>query len=66
MLTPGAVQVFYGDETGRPFGPTGSDPHQGTRSDMNWAAMERGEVSAILAHWRKLGQFRERHPAIGA
>ncbi|WP_375192431.1 alpha-amylase [Marinobacter sp.] len=66
MLTPGAVQVFYGDESGRPFGATGSDPHQGTRSDMNWAAIEGNEVSDILQHWRKLGQFRERHPAVGA
>jgi alpha-amylase len=66
MLTPGAVQVFYGDESGRAFGPTGSDPHQGTRSDMNWSAIENGEVSGILEHWQKLGQFRDRHPAIGA
>lgn len=66
LLTPGAVQVFYGDESGRAFGPTGSDPYQGTRSDMNWNAIENGEVSAMLEHWRTLGQFRERHPAIGA
>ncbi|WP_273204089.1 alpha-amylase [Marinobacter subterrani] len=66
MLTPGAVQVFYGDESGRAFGPTGSDPHQGTRSDMNWNAIENGDVSAILEHWQTLGQFRARHPAIGA
>ncbi|MBC7182436.1 MAG: alpha-amylase, partial [Marinobacter sp.] len=66
LLTPGAVQVFYGDESGRAFGPTGSDPHQGTRSDMNWNAIENGEASAILEHWQTLGQFRERHPAIGA
>ncbi|WP_159136883.1 alpha-amylase, partial [Klebsiella pneumoniae] len=36
LLAPGAVQTFYGDESSRPFGPTGSDPLQGTRSDMNW------------------------------
>ncbi|SEM54645.1 alpha-amylase [Pasteurella skyensis] len=36
MLSPGAVQIYYGDETARPFGATGSDPLQGTRSDMNW------------------------------
>ncbi len=33
---------------------------------MNWNAIENGEVSGILAHWQKLGQFRERHPVIGA
>ena len=66
LLTPGAVQVFYGDETGRRFGATGSDPHQGTRSDMNWADIDSGQATAILEHWQTLGQFRDRHPAIGA
>lgn len=61
LLTPGAVQIFYGDETERPFGPTGSDPLQGTRSDMNW-----GQNIATLTHWQKISQFRARHPAIGA
>jgi len=66
LLSPGTVQIFYGDETGRSFGPTGSDPHQGTRSDMNWAELDQPETAAILNHWQTLGQFRERHPAIGA
>ncbi|MGB3252470.1 alpha-amylase, partial [Buttiauxella gaviniae] len=61
LLAPGAVQIFYGDETERPFGPTGSDPLQGTRSDMNW-----GQNVATLSHWQKISQFRARHPAIGA
>lgn len=66
LLAPGAVQVFYGDETARPFGPTGSDPFQGTRSSMNWAEQPQPEISELLRHWRVLGQFRARHPAIGA
>lgn len=65
LLTPGAVQIFYGDETQRPFGPTGSDPLQGTRSDMNWQDAG-GKQAATLAHWQKLSQFRARHQAIGA
>lgn len=65
LLAPGAVQLFYGDESARPFGPTGSDPLQGTRSDMNWQDVA-GKSSATVAHWQKLGQFRARHPAIGA
>lgn len=64
LLTPGAVQIFYGDETARPFGPTGSDPLQGTRSDMNWQDVQ-GKSAGMLAHWQKIGQFRARHPAIG-
>ncbi|MEY8711838.1 alpha-amylase [Mangrovibacter phragmitis] len=65
LLAPGAVQIFYGDETERPFGPTGSDPLQGTRSQMNWQDIN-GKEALTLAHWQKLGQFRARHPAIGA
>lgn len=66
LLTPGTSQIFYGDESGRSFGPSGSDPHQGTRSDMNWSAIEAGEVDDTLEFWRTLGQFRRQHPAIGA
>ncbi|KEY56986.1 alpha-amylase [Serratia sp. DD3] len=64
LLAPGAVQIFYGDESARPFGPTGSDPLQGTRSEMNWQDVG-GNAAANVAHWQKLGQFRARHPAIG-
>lgn len=65
LLAPGAVQIFYGDESSRPFGATGSDPLQGTRSDMNWQDVS-GKSAASVAHWQRLGQFRARHPAIGA
>lgn len=66
LLAPGAVQIYYGDESARPLGPTGSDPHQGTRSSMNWDAQQQAPIAELLAHWRLLGQFRARHPAIGA
>ena len=65
LLAPGAVQIFYGDESARPEGPGGSDPLQGTRSDMNWQDVT-GKDAARVAHWQVLGQFRARHPAIGA
>lgn len=65
LLAPGAVQIYYGDESGRQFGPTGSDPLQGTRSDMNWNELN-GAKQALLKHWQKLGKFREQHPAVGA
>ncbi|WLD58146.1 alpha-amylase [Salinispirillum sp. LH 10-3-1] len=63
LLLPGAVQIYYGDEVGRPHGAFGSDFHQGTRSPMLWELDEQRE--ALLAHWQTLGQFRARHPAIG-
>jgi alpha-amylase len=61
MLAPGGVQIFYGDETARPLGPVPStDPQQATRSDMNWNTVD----TRLLAHWRKLGTFRQRHVAL--
>ena len=65
MLAPGTVQIFYGDESARPFGATGSDPLQGTRSEMNWQEVTGAQAQSV-AHWQTLGQFRARHPAIGA
>jgi alpha-amylase len=61
LLAPGGVQIFYGDESARPPGPTpGSDPQQNTRSDMRWQAQDQ----PLLAHWQVLGQFRRRHVAL--
>ena len=61
LLAPGGVQIFYGDESGRLAGPAPmSDLQQATRSDMNWNSIDR----ALLAHWRKLGNFRARHVAL--
>ena len=65
LLLPGGVQLYYGDETGRNLGPYGDDFHQGTRSDMNWNDIN-AEREALLKHWQKIGQFRNRHNAIGA
>ncbi|OBT16297.1 alpha-amylase [Vibrio sp. UCD-FRSSP16_10] len=63
LLSPGAIQIYYGDEVARDIGPYADDFHQGTRSDMPWALNEQRE--ALLNHWQTLGQFRQRHPAIG-
>ncbi|WP_159737375.1 alpha-amylase [Vibrio atypicus] len=64
LLSPGAIQVYYGDEIARELGPYADDFHQGTRSDMNWKLDS--ERRTLLDHWQILGQFRQRHPAIGA
>lgn len=61
LLAPGGVQLFYGDEIGRlPGAAPQGDPQQATRSDMNWASSD----PALLAHARKLGQFRAAHVAL--
>jgi alpha-amylase len=62
LLTPGGVQIFYGDESGRRAGPGGGDTTQPTRSFMNWTTVD----ATIHDHWQKLANFRKRHAAIGA
>ena len=67
LLCPGAVQIFYGDESGRKNGTysVGNDAQQRTRSKMVFS----GDVdfnSNIFNHWSKLTKFRKKHIAIGA
>ena len=62
VLMPGLVQIYYGDETARPFGDTGSDENQGTRGDFNWDAA----TGTTAKHWGKVGTFRKFNPAVGA
>ncbi|PWJ34226.1 alpha-amylase family glycosyl hydrolase [Sediminitomix flava] len=62
LLSPGAVQIFYGDEVGRKaVESNASDPTHGFRSDFVW-----GTNPEMLKHWRKLGQFRNNHHSVGA
>jgi glycosidase len=63
LLSPGAIQIFYGDEVARPVGAgfQTSDPAQGYRGDMIW-----GENQDVLVHWQKLGKFRNNHLSVGA
>ena len=69
QLYPGGIQVYYGDESNRPlvsnlgFDGNGGSGHS-LRSDMNFNVS--GNDAAILAHWQKVGQFRNRHVAVGA
>jgi alpha-amylase len=67
LLTPGASQVYYGDETMRPLKIEGAEGDAHLRSFMNWEDLDSiPEIQKVHAHWQKLGQFRRNHPAIGA
>ncbi|BDD00907.1 alpha-amylase family glycosyl hydrolase [Persicobacter psychrovividus] len=72
LLTPGASQVYYGDETIRPLHFEGADGDANLRTFMNWDEIkgntERNgfKVDEVLEHYQKLGQFRVNHPAVGA
>ncbi|TMM31509.1 alpha-amlyase [Polaribacter aestuariivivens] len=67
MLTPGASQVYYGDETARDLTIEGAVGDATLRSFMNWDKLKNDELTQkIHKHWQKLGQFRANHPAVGA
>jgi len=64
LLSPGASQIYYGDETARSLVIQGTKGDATLRSFMNWDEID--QYTAILDHWRKLGKFRNDHPAVGA
>lgn len=66
LLTPGASQVYYGDETARDLTIEGTEGDATLRSFMNWDELDSLKTKEILTHWQKLGKFRSSHPAIGA
>lgn len=67
LLTPGASQVYYGDETSRSLIIEGTQGDATLRSFMNWEELDSlPEIQKVHKHWQKLGQFRRNHPAVGA
>ena len=66
MMLPGGVQIYYGDETARPAGPKTDAFDSPTRSFMNWEQLDKADRKSLLQHWQKLGQFRDKHLAVGA
>lgn len=64
LLSPGASQIYYGDESSRMLVVENAIGDANLRSFMNWEDLE--AQKANLEHWQKLGQFRKDHPAIGA
>ncbi|MBD3890235.1 alpha-amylase family glycosyl hydrolase [Olleya marilimosa] len=64
LLSPGASQVYYGDESARDLTIEGTVGDATLRSFMNWN--EIAYQQDLLIHWQKLGQFRRNHPSVGA
>lgn len=67
LLSPGGVQIYYGNEVNRGLGWekffTGNDYlDQRYRTDMDWDNVN----TTVLAHWQKVGQFRNKHLSVGA
>lgn len=67
LLTPGAAQIYYGDESARSLTIEGTEGDATLRSFMNWDEIDSlPGTRNVLSHWQKLGRFRRNHPAIGA
>ena len=76
MLSPGAAQIYYGDETARLLNIAEAKGDAKLRSKMDWTVLktdaaipsiQSGQTyHQLLAHWQKLGQFRRAHLAVGA
>ena len=66
MMAPGGVQIYYGDELARPMYAEGAFGDAQMRTFMNWQDLSKPETQALLAHWQKLGTFRQAHPSVGA
>ncbi len=67
LLCPGAVQMYYGDESARQLMVDGANGDANLRSLMNWEEIDTNtKTQEILTHWQKLGKFRSNHPSIGA
>ena len=67
LLSPGISQIYYGDESARPLVVSGAEGDANLRSNMNWNDIQNNsDTKRLLKHWQKLGQFRAKHPAVGA
>ncbi len=63
LLAPGAIQIYYGDESARERQWKNLSANDLTlRSNMNWSSVNQ----KVLKHWQTVGCFRGRHPAVGA
>ncbi len=67
LLSQGAAQIYYGDESDRSLVIDGTEGDATLRSFMNWDDLAQADsLQQVLDHWNKLGTFRKNHLSIGA
>lgn len=72
LLSPGAVQIYYGDESARALLQPQATGDAVLRSMMNWDELAKNTarqgytIAEVRRHWSKLGLFRHAHLAVGA
>lgn len=69
LLSPGGIQIYYGDESARTLSVV-ADGDAVLRSPMNWEEIATDQpkdgytTQEVLRHWQKLGAFRKANPAV--
>lgn len=72
LLSPGAAQIYYGDETSRDLLVADAVGDAKLRSFMNWDDLANNttkngyKVADVQAYWAKLSLFRQAHVSVGA
>lgn len=67
FLTPGASQIYYGDEISRELTVKDAKGDANLRSIMDWNKTKtNSRTKDILQHWQRLGKFRANHISVGA
>ena len=72
LLSPGASQIYYGDESCRELIIPGTSGDATLRGLMNWEEIETNasrngySIREVMDHYQKLGTFRSAHPSVGA
>lgn len=66
MMTPGGVQIYYGDEIARPMIVEETFGDASMRAFMNWQDLGSSVTKRLLSHWQKLGKFRQQFKSVGA
>lgn len=72
LLTPGASQIYYGDETNRILKNDVAVGDAKLRSFMNWDELAQNTITNgvgandLFQHYAKLGAFRIHNPSVGA
>ncbi len=64
LLSSGAAQIYYGDESNRDINAQ-ADGDAKLRSFMNWEEQKSDKAKQdILSHWQKVGKFRKKYDAV--
>ena len=62
MLSPGAVQIYYGDEIARPMHAEGALGDANMRTYMNWEDLEDNSTQGLVSTLAEVGAVSSKQP----